>query len=69
MRTPTEILRSLVADIEAMQAHDDPDSFGGFAESRTNDDYEPIVRWPNLRILLDEAKAALYFETKTGVKT
>ena len=65
MRTTTEILRSLVADITEMQVKHDPDYFGPFSES-VYVDSAPIVQWPNLRILLDEAKAALYFETKQG---
>jgi hypothetical protein len=84
-RTPSEILRSLVADIEAMNCkmpreHDDqpdvsPDAyfgpFGTFVAytPAENNECGAVVEWPNLRILLDEAKAALYFETKTGEPT
>jgi len=68
MRTPTEILRSLVADIEAMQTKNDPDEFGPFdPDSHYSGIDGAMIQWPNLRILLDEAKAALYFENNKGV--
>lgn len=76
-RTATEILRSLVADIEAMQAPKDitrdndsepADYFGPFEQYARHDEdgaqmceaYGGVsVEWPNLRILLNEARAAL----------
>lgn len=88
IRTATEILRSLVADIEAMQNprdvyamgfndgetndHQPQDFFGPFQcymenspEDMPNDSPSMVdggavsVEWPNLRILLEEAKEAL----------
>lgn len=74
MRTHEEILRSLVADIEAMRAEnmderleqDDPDggskAFGGFSVALDRSDVLELgvfVSWPNLAILLEEAKERL----------
>lgn len=87
-RTAEEVLRSLVADIEAMQALNRPgeliyemgysndksndhmpkDFFGPFKSYVDHDEHEPgmvdggdgiSIEWPNLRILLDEAKEIL----------
>ena len=49
------VLREFVLDIEAMQCPN-PEWFGPF-ECGEND-----VRWPNLKILLDKAKALLQKE-------
>lgn len=76
-RTATEILKSLVADVEAMRTPpietneliDNPEYepenwFGGFDVSAENDwesgiQPEVHIEWPNLAILIDEAKEAL----------
>lgn len=57
-----EVLKSLVIDIEAMQAlPGDPDVFGSFdyVAHDTQDEDWVYVKWPNLAILLQEAKKAL----------
>lgn len=80
MRTTEEILRSLVADIEAMactmpdELGDIPDAdrdafFGVFSvfhvpETGSGADPGAAIEWPNLRALVNEAKGALYFESK-----
>lgn len=70
-RTTTEILRSLVADIEGMRctmpdelAGEDVDAASFFGEfstgcARVDGATTFVIEWANLRILLDEAKAAL----------
>lgn len=67
MRTAEEILKSLIADIEAMQHRANVENceideyfFGPFSESSYDDDYGCSVEWPNLAILLQEAKG--YFK-------
>jgi len=70
MRTPIEILRDLVTDIDAQRSRapqgvelesDSEHWFGGFEVSAT--DFEggggDYVEWPNLSILAKEAKEAL----------
>jgi hypothetical protein len=78
-KSPAQVLRSLIADIEAMQmvirddegdpaCHDAQreDYFGPFTRYYDDMDGSMIARdaglrvcWPNLRMLLDEAKAVL----------
>ena len=56
MRTPTEILKSMVADIEAMKAGP---VFGTFKGWVSGNDGRVYIEWPNLAILLDEAKQSI----------
>lgn len=58
------ILTSFVADIEAMQQKD-PNYFGPFSEGSedyNSDGVSYTVEWPNLAIMLAEAKAVLAHE-------
>lgn len=69
-RTPEEILRSIIVDVEGMQSPNGEDWFGGFSQSYDEwvcDGDSTHIEWPNLRILIDEAKTALYFETHTRI--
>lgn len=75
MKTTTEVLRSLVADIEAMKAKrpigmdvldvegEQEHWFGGFERGWwcgwCEQDFRFYIQWPNLGILLEEAKQAL----------
>lgn len=68
MKTATEVLRSLVADIEAMKAKQQEHWFGGFESWYEDHDATGVVyvQWPNLGILLEEAEQALK-EQKDGL--
>lgn len=60
-RTPAEILRDLVTDVDAMK-HDNGvggNSFGWFDWDNWNDDDAVLIDWPNLSILIEEAREAL----------
>lgn len=59
MKTATEVLRALVADIEAMSLGNNQ---FGTGNSEPVGDWEctsEFIEWPNLAILLEEAKAVL----------
>jgi len=58
-RSPEEVLRSLVADIEAMQSSREDDGHKGFELYEPGSDGYAYVQWPNLSILLAEAKDVL----------
>ena len=66
-RSPADILRSIVADVECMQSGREQEGellFGPFSNSDIDfeGDYgtqRAFVSWPNLEILINEAKAAL----------
>ena len=57
-RTAEEILRSIVADVEAMRVGTTSE-FVGFGGSINHKDYTVDIDWPNLAILIDEAKQIL----------
>ena len=60
MRTVEQILASIVADVEAMHYEVDGDhKFGPFEEWNQVVDTGVSVTWPNLGILIEEAKERL----------
>lgn len=80
MKTAREILRAIVADVEAMKS-EMPDTlerleipgesehwFGPFEEGcRDSEDYSGYtIQWPNLGILIEEAKIALDSKSKAS---
>ncbi len=65
MKQPIAILRSLVADIEALQDPRNPNDFGPFSEGYNGENHGGTtwhVTWPNLAIVLTEAKGVLAHE-------
>jgi hypothetical protein len=59
MKQPIAMLRALVADIEAMQLPSSKDKFGDFKDGFHTTGEGFIIAWPNLAILLAEAKEVL----------
>lgn len=57
-RTAEEILQDIVADVDAMVV--EGGWLGPFPEDGSMDEgAEPLIRWPNLTVLIEEAKEAL----------
>lgn len=81
MRTAEQILRSIIANVDAMRTeapfdvrNDAPDNadhwFGGFEETGLDDfEDEPKFRWPNLGVLIEEAEKVLNNEKKKKNRT
>jgi len=57
MRTPEQILQSIVDDVNAMRLKHD--KFGPFDGDQSHKDYSVDIYWPNLDILVKEAEEAL----------
>lgn len=60
MRSATEILKSLVVDIDEMRAGGKSSFlFGPFGSAYQRDDGMTIIEWPNIAILAREARQLL----------
>jgi hypothetical protein len=69
MRTAEEVLRSIIADVEAMSCTkpyacegDSSEAWFGSFNGGQIDPFDPgstCIEWPNLRLLIDEAKNLL----------
>lgn len=53
------LLRSIIADVQAMENERDPNTYGPFSEGFIDSSMDFHVEWPNLAILIREAEEAL----------